>query len=66
MRSVAMYSHDKFTHPIRWLAHAVQANNNLKNADRGVRLNNIHIDIAVMSDSFRLILRLDWLQLVPM
>jgi hypothetical protein len=66
MISVAMYSLDGFTHTLRWLAHAVslendyvQANNNLKHVDQGGYSNNIHIDIANISNSFRLIRRLD-------
>jgi hypothetical protein len=73
MISVAMYSLDEFTHTIRWLAHAVslkndyvQANNNLKHVDRRRYPNNIHVDIANTLNSFRLIRRLDQLQLVPM
>lgn len=66
MISVAVYSLDELTHTIRWLAHAVslkndyvQANDNLKHVDQGGYSNNIHIDIANTSNSFRLIRRLD-------
>jgi hypothetical protein len=66
MISVAMYSLDEFTHTIRWLTHAVslkneyvQANNDLKHVDQGGYSNKIHVDIANISNSFRLIRRLD-------